>query len=97
MYIMKKYFHTHRVLHVVAIPEASVREVEPTGEVLSQIRFIGKTYNPVSDDFDVVPCGVSVPYSSHIVQALKDKALLPANQETAHVAGVSFDPSALQQ
>lgn len=82
--------HSLPNLHVVAVPHSSVREVEPNGSVLPNIRFVGKVHNPATNEHEVVPEGVEVPYSAHIVQQLKHGALLAASSETAHAAGVSL-------
>jgi hypothetical protein len=80
----------HNPLAVVAVPQANVREVEPSGQVLHDLRFVGKVFNSETQEFEVVPGGVVVQYSAHIVAKLKEGALLPANQQTAVAAGVAF-------
>jgi hypothetical protein len=84
---MKK-LQNKTTLHVIAIAQANVREIEPNGAVLPQIRFVGKQYNIKTDEWELLVGGVVVPYSVHIIQELKNKSLLPGDQATATLAGV---------
>jgi hypothetical protein len=77
-------------LHVVAVENANVREVEPNGAVLTDIRFIGKQFNSNTKEFLVLPEGVVLPYSARLVAQLKLGTLIAGDQETARLAGVKF-------
>lgn len=91
-------------LHVIATENADVREVEPNGEVLSQVRFVGKFHDETSYqqdqaglvalmDWHVKKEGVKVPFSARVVNELKLGHLLPGNAETAALANVPFKGS----
>ena len=64
--------HVKQPLHIVATDTANVREVEPNGAILTDIRFVGKVFNSETNEFEVLPDGVEVPYSSHIVHKMKE-------------------------
>jgi hypothetical protein len=89
--MVQKKFVNHP-LAVSAIDAANVRAVEPDGSVLQELRFVGKTLvqTDMGWEWQVVPGGVIVPYSAHIINELKHGALLPANNQTAVAAGVKF-------
>lgn len=78
-------------LFVIAT-KADVHELSATGEFITghgqPRRVVGKTYNAETDEWDVNPKGVQVPYHPEYIKHLKEKALLPANLETAQAAGV---------
>jgi hypothetical protein len=88
-------------LRVIAIDEASVRQVEPDGTILPDIRIVGKTITYETRTHrgspqkigvtSVIPGGVEIQYSAHYVQQLKLGTLLPADQATATLAGVPFN------
>ena len=78
-------------LHVVAIDTASMREIEPNGVILSQIRFVGKSFDPTEQDWVVDPSGAKLPYSARLVNELKLGTLLPFDASTAQLAGVKFN------
>jgi hypothetical protein len=73
-------------LWVRAIDEAEVREIDENGRPLMALRRVGK------DEFgDVMWQGQTVPYHPHYIAKLKEKVLLPMDQDTAILAGVPFN------
>lgn len=83
-----------KTLFVMATPNASVIEINQFGQFIAgegqQRRFVGKRFNQTLEQWEIIPEGVFVVYHPEYIKHLKDKSLLPANQETALAAGVSF-------
>jgi hypothetical protein len=83
-------------LHVKAVDEADVREIDELGRPLQNLRVVGK------ENHVVIKEGVFVPYHSHYIARLKEKnssgqsPLLPADLETAQLAGVNWNPDLLK-
>lgn len=78
----------NKILWVKAVPEASVREIDEQGRPLSEHRIVGKDF---SDGLSILKDGQKLPYHSHYIARLKEKALLPMDLETAVLSGVSFE------
>jgi hypothetical protein len=80
-----------QVLHIKAIDAANVREIEPDGTILKDIRFVGKQFDNETNTWVPVSEGVVLPYSARLVNQLKLGTLIPADMETARIAGVKFN------
>ena len=74
-----------QTLLVIAVPQANVREIDEQGRPLMMMRFVGK-----DTELNIIQFGVEVPYHPHYISQLKDKTLLPADRQTAQLAGVPF-------
>lgn len=86
------------VVVTVLATAAHVREVEPNGAVLHNVRFVGKEFvPPVGDEtqgtWEPLPEGVTLSLRGrqveHIKKALKHGDLLPLDTATALWAGIS--------
>jgi hypothetical protein len=75
--------HKNKVLHVLAVPHALVREVNERGEPLADFRHVG-----CDGHGKVKPEGQLLPYHKHYVAKLKEGSLLAVDLETAKLAGV---------
>jgi hypothetical protein len=72
------------LLSVIATDMANVHEIDEQGRPLMEFRIVGKAGR------QVIPEGVKVPYHAHYIARLKEGSLLPADIETARLAGVPF-------
>lgn len=54
------------------------------------VRFIGRKFDPSQGGFVMSEAPVSVPMRAEYIQEIKAGALLPADAETAALAGVAF-------
>lgn len=81
-------------LLVLPVKDAHVQHIDANGAFIwgtNQIRRnVGKTYNSENNTWELSKEPVAVPYHPEYIRALKEKSLLPADQATATLAGLSF-------
>lgn len=78
----------------VKATSANVHELSPDGEFITghgqPRRTVGKQYNSITGEWEILEEGVFVHYHPEYIKHLKEGSLLPVNIETAVLAGITW-------